>query len=241
MTSLKEEIKNLLALQDIDTHIEVIRQERDEAPKRVSEMEKMLSRKEARASEAQEVKDSLEEKKLKLDEQIKESRRKTKKSQSRLNDVKNHRQQQAVLKEIEDLQMIKEEAEEAMLKVVDELELVDAQLESALDGLPELKKNLDDERSKLENSVNEMNHEISKLDGERDQFTKNLSQMTLDRYNFIRSRLSDAAIAPVIEGTCQVCHMTLPPQNFIELRRMEELMTCPSCSRIIYYVEIDQA
>jgi len=34
--------------------------------------------------------------------------------------------------------------------------------------------------------------------------------------------------------------MNLPPQKFIELQMDQELMTCPHCQRIIYFVPPDE-
>ena len=34
---------------------------------------------------------------------------------------------------------------------------------------------------------------------------------------------------------CQLCHVKLRPQMFVELKRNDEIVQCPSCSRILYY------
>ncbi|HZJ66211.1 MAG TPA: C4-type zinc ribbon domain-containing protein, partial [Kofleriaceae bacterium] len=46
------------------------------------------------------------------------------------------------------------------------------------------------------------------------------------------------AVAPVIKGVCQGCHMALPPQLSNVLARMESIETCPRCSRLIYRKEL---
>ena len=42
------------------------------------------------------------------------------------------------------------------------------------------------------------------------------------------------AVAPVIKGVCQGCHMALPPQLNNILARMESIETCPRCGRLVY-------
>ena len=50
------------------------------------------------------------------------------------------------------------------------------------------------------------------------------------------------AVAPVVKGVCQGCHMALPPQLANVLARMESIQTCPRCTRLIYRKELlDQA
>jgi len=34
---------------------------------------------------------------------------------------------------------------------------------------------------------------------------------------------------------CQLCHVKLRPQMYVELKRNEVIVQCPSCSRILYY------
>jgi predicted nucleic acid-binding Zn-ribbon protein len=46
------------------------------------------------------------------------------------------------------------------------------------------------------------------------------------------------AVAPVVKGVCQGCHMALPPQLANMLARMERIDTCPRCGRLIYRKEL---
>ena len=46
------------------------------------------------------------------------------------------------------------------------------------------------------------------------------------------------AVAPVIKGVCQGCHMALPPQLNNILARMESIETCPRCGRLVYRKEL---
>ena len=46
------------------------------------------------------------------------------------------------------------------------------------------------------------------------------------------------AVAPVVKGVCQGCHMALPPQLNNILARMESIETCPRCGRLVYRKEL---
>jgi predicted nucleic acid-binding Zn-ribbon protein len=56
----------------------------------------------------------------------------------------------------------------------------------------------------------------------------------LKRYSSIRMRRG-MALAPVKAGTCQGCHMNIPPQLFNVLQRGTSIEICPNCNRIIYW------
>ena len=45
------------------------------------------------------------------------------------------------------------------------------------------------------------------------------------------------AVAPVSDGSCGACNMRLPPQQFNELQRMDQMMSCPSCRRMMYWAD----
>jgi predicted nucleic acid-binding Zn-ribbon protein len=59
----------------------------------------------------------------------------------------------------------------------------------------------------------------------------------LGRYEFIRSRIDHPVIVPVSEGICGGCHIKIPPQSFNELQKGKQILGCPNCQRIVYWVE----
>jgi uncharacterized protein len=36
-------------------------------------------------------------------------------------------------------------------------------------------------------------------------------------------------------GTCQGCHMHVPPQLFNQIQRNEQLILCPNCQRMLFW------
>ena len=57
----------------------------------------------------------------------------------------------------------------------------------------------------------------------------------LKRYEFIRSRIKNPVIVPVDAGICSGCHISIPPQSFIELQKGIQILSCPNCQRLIYW------
>jgi predicted nucleic acid-binding Zn-ribbon protein len=41
----------------------------------------------------------------------------------------------------------------------------------------------------------------------------------------------------VSEGICGGCHIRIPPQSFNELQKGKQILGCPNCQRIIFWVE----
>ena len=49
------------------------------------------------------------------------------------------------------------------------------------------------------------------------------------------ARLRGIAVSEARDGMCQVCHLKLRPQMYVDLKRNEEIVQCPQCNRILYY------
>lgn len=62
----------------------------------------------------------------------------------------------------------------------------------------------------------------------------------LSRYELIRKRRGNA-IAFTTDGTCSACHIALPPMQFQQLMRREQLAQCPQCNRILYFRPVGSA
>ena len=54
-------------------------------------------------------------------------------------------------------------------------------------------------------------------------------------YNRLAQRSRDGiAVAEVVNGSCSACFMSLRPQMQVEVKRGDQIITCESCTRILY-------
>jgi hypothetical protein len=68
----------------------------------------------------------------------------------------------------------------------------------------------------------------------REELVGNLELNLLRRYLMIKEKRIGLAVVPIIGGTCSGCSMNIPPQVFNEVLTNEQIISCPSCSRILY-------
>ena len=71
----------------------------------------------------------------------------------------------------------------------------------------------------------------------RDEARAHVEKQWLKIYDTLQAKRG-YAVAPVVKGVCQGCHMALPPQLNNILARMESIETCPRCSRLVYRKEL---
>ena len=71
----------------------------------------------------------------------------------------------------------------------------------------------------------------------RDEARSRVDKQWLKIYDTLAQKRG-YAVAPVVKGVCQGCHMALPPQLNNILARMESIETCPRCQRLVYRKEL---
>jgi predicted nucleic acid-binding Zn-ribbon protein len=86
----------------------------------------------------------------------------------------------------------------------------------------------------LDDRAASLTRERERYASERDAVAATLSEEALTLFQRV-AKLRGAAVAEARDAMCQLCHMVLRPQMFVDLKRNEEIVQCPNCSRILYY------
>ena len=70
---------------------------------------------------------------------------------------------------------------------------------------------------------------------ERARLASQITAATLQLYERVRKSRRGIGIAEAIDGRCSACQIALRLQFFQDLKRGQQVMTCESCQRILYY------
>jgi predicted nucleic acid-binding Zn-ribbon protein len=70
----------------------------------------------------------------------------------------------------------------------------------------------------------------------RERLAKKVDAKYLTRYEMLRNKRNGLAVTGVTRGVCRGCNMNIPPQMFNQLLREQELLTCPTCNRMMYHL-----
>jgi predicted nucleic acid-binding Zn-ribbon protein len=156
-------------------------------------------------------------------------------SREKLSRSRTEREANAAQRELEELRKLIRDREDEVAKLTTSLD-ASTQLIEAGEG--EHKKLVDDlgaREGDITSKVGEAQGKVAEKETERAGAIKALPPVLYRRYETIRQKRV-FAVARTTDGTCQACHMALPPQLFHRLRREPLLEQCPSCHRIIYFV-----
>jgi predicted nucleic acid-binding Zn-ribbon protein len=234
---LKEKIRKLILLQDCHNQIKEVDLRKKQVPFKIQELEEDFADKEAVFEEEGQRLQSLQKERRTLEQVVQDLESKLGKSRIKLGNIRSNKEYTAALKEIEDLEREKGRYEEDVLQMMEEIEVMEKKYLDDKNELAELKKQFETAKEEIQNEIKELNNKSIILEKQQAEFSGAVDQDLLKRYLFLKERKKGVAIGPVINGVCQSCHMSIPPQQFIELRRADSLLTCPSCARLLYWGE----
>lgn len=230
---MREQLRALAKLSEIDASASDLDQELKDIPAHIEEMradvkrlEMMLEREQRELEEAEQLGRAQSEQVSSSNEQL--SRAKAKGAKAR-----NAREVEAAEREMDAVRRSMRDREGENKRLDEVVDKARAQLEQHQKELADLRAGVQEDEAKAQARVEELQIERSKVLTGRDEITAQLGKALLRRYERIRDK-KGSAVAEVVEGTCMGCRMQLPPQQFIELQRGEELQQCPTCHRMLF-------
>ncbi|MGQ9922163.1 MAG: zinc ribbon domain-containing protein [Desulfobacca sp.] len=230
------ELLKLISLQEVDLEIRDLVHSQQELPQTMHELEAKLAELQARAAEKQQELEETKKQQRQLQQEMDMLDEGITRSRQRLMEIKDNIEYKAMLKEIAFKEDRKDQKETEVLEILEQVEALTAALAALQEEIDLRQAHLEKLRAEVAAELAAQEAKITALQGQRQQIQQDIPPTLLKRYDFIREKRQGLAIAEVRQGVCQACHMNLPPQKFIELQMDLELMTCPHCQRIIYFV-----
>ncbi len=237
MPSLREKLKALEELQQIDLDTNAVRAELEGiAPQRAEFDGKVRDARKAYDDERARLEGNERERRS-LETLLGMERDKVKKWEGRLNEIRTPREYAALSREIdiakksndtqsEQLKALTAQAAEVQKALEERAEWLAEQEDAAQGGL----KQLEERRAAVE-------ERLRQLEARRAQQVAAVDPGLLAKYENIRRRRAGVAVAPVVGMSCSGCNRNVPPQLAIVLQRADSIETCPNCHRIIYAAE----
>lgn len=234
---MKEQLLSLLRLQAIDARVRELHismsalPEKLEADKQnLAKLEAMIAQEKARLAET-EAWHKEQEQQIAIEEEG------IRKAKIKLQSAKGSKDYAAANREIENKRRLKAEREEEVLKVMEVLERFRAELAEHEQDVARLRQQVELEATRVAAEVAQLEIEIGNRSSGRDELVAGIEPLTLKRYEKTM-RQRGTGIVTVIDGVCQGCHMSVPPQLNNVLARFDTIETCPRCHRILYRQEL---
>jgi uncharacterized protein len=232
-----KQIEQLVILQGVDNEIIGLEKTLNQAPQQLKQLEERLGELENQRNLFREKVDALKKQRTRIEKDMEEDDFKIKKSKNKLMMVENTKEYHAMMREMDNLEKMNRLREEERTALVEELNLQERELAARETEYASLVKEIDDKRTSLDDQLGEAQKRLDVLSKKRSHAGKLVPPPIMGRYEFIRSRISNPVIVPVIQGICNGCHISITPQSYIELQKGQQILSCPNCQRLIYWSE----
>lgn len=156
------------------------------------------------------------------------------KSRDKLGRARNDREVMNAEREQDELRKMQRDREDEVAKLGKLLDAAKESIAATQAKRDRIHRELTENESATGSSLGEARQEREKILAERAEIAKKLPVPLLKRYEAVLKK-KGTALARTTGGTCEACHVSLPPQFFQKLQRRETLEECPMCHRILYY------
>jgi len=235
--NLKSQILSLLRLQEVDSGIYSLKNEKNNQPQEIKSIEAAFEAKKQNLLVLEKKSQDLQ--KIRNDRELELAANETsvKKLQGQLYSLKTNKEFQVMLQQIEGAKADSSVTEEKILMAMEEVDKVKKEIEAEKIILREEEKKFNDQKNKINLRAKEIDDRLGTLEAQRQQVIPEIDKKILAQYERILHGREGKAIVGVKEDSCAGCHMLVPPQVVNMIKMYDTLITCESCNRILYIPE----
>ncbi|MGH9658163.1 MAG: zinc ribbon domain-containing protein [Bryobacteraceae bacterium] len=228
------DVSRALRLQELDLRGADLNKEIAALPRHTADIERKLESHQRKldADHAALTGNQKERKKLEID--IQDQEQKISKLRDQMLQVKTNEQYRAFQHEIEFCQKEIRRAEDRILDLMSESEPLEKNVKAADLALAVEKREVEKEKALARQRTDADRRELEQIAQTRGVIVAEMNPGVYASYERIRKARAQA-LAEALDGRCTACQMSLRPQYLQDLKRGEQVMTCESCGRILFY------
>jgi predicted nucleic acid-binding Zn-ribbon protein len=232
---MREQIEVLVKLQQIETETVQIKSALNGVSKKLEDLDSGVKLFEQTIEEQERIINGLKKQYRDYESAIQLNLEKEQKIQVKLRSVKNNKEYQALLKEIEDVGGKNSEIEDKMIEFLDRMDITEKIIATKKDEFINIFEHAKSEKESIKQNTAARKKRLGELEIESSEVSGLVDPELLKRYLNIKEQdPGELAVVPVKDAVCYGCNVNLPSQLYNELFRCDSLRFCPNCQRIIY-------
>jgi hypothetical protein len=229
-------MERLLELQRLDDELIAFEEELGAAPGRRSRIEAGRSGGATRLAEAREALEQAEAQQRQIEATLQDQEALLKKLEGQQFQVKSNDAYTALLHEMEAAKRAISDGETQILEGMEAIESARAALATGEAEVAEILGRLDTEEKTLDERERELVAAAARVREARAVVRPDIESKLLEKYEKISARRRPAVVL-ISNEMCVGCRVGIPPQSYIEILRLERVVTCGNCHRILLPVE----
>ena len=234
---MEEKLSLLIQLQEIDAKIRTQIAQKNRLPEALATLE---LRRVSINDNLDKVKEALlaaQKVKRDRDKDLETGVQKVEKLRTRSSEIKNNKEYQALLKEIEAAEQENKAVEDDILGLMEKIDAAAGQITVAEQRAKEEAVEIQVEQKQHEAAFAKLEEELKEIEEERQKAIARIPKQLLSQYQKLLGTKAGIAIAEARGESCSGCYMSIPPQVYVNVKKNENIITCPNCGRILYFKE----
>jgi predicted nucleic acid-binding Zn-ribbon protein len=234
--AMHPDLERIVRLQDVESELRAVEAERNNVPKVRAAIEAKLTEERSRLDTAREALGTSQKNRRQHEAGLQDLESKRSKYKAQLMEVKTNREYTAMIHEIEGVEREIRAVEDRILQEMERSELLAAEVKREEAAFEQIEDAVGAEILRVEARTRELQQRVRALEAARDAAAQNVPPGLLELFHRV-ARLRGTGVSAAGDGICAACRVKLRPQMYVDLKRHDTIIQCPSCSRILHYVE----
>jgi len=232
--------EKLKTLQDILTEKIELEQKILEIPKLLTTQEELLTRMKKFFVEKNQEYEKVKKAEAEYRNSLAEAEIKREKAEKNMEAISTQREYEALDKEIEEAAGKEQEFRNKLQRELRSITELEDNMKQSQALIEQQETELENRRKEVEAEISSKHNQMSDLLEREKALTRDLDPEVLFKFERIIRNKMGRGIVAIKGGVCMGCHMILPTQFVNNIRKGEEIIFCPYCSRILFYEESDE-
>ena len=232
------DLQHLIHLQELDLAAERVRRRVADIPGAIAALDDRLAERSAAAAAVKSRIETSLASRREIEKELAAVQGRLSKYKGQLMEVKTNKEYQAMQHEIAAAEQVVREHEDRLLDRMEEQETLADELKAAEAALKAAQGEIASERKAIEGERGELDNKLEQQTAERIALAARISRPALALFEQLAQHRKGVALSEARAGSCTQCHVRLRPQIFNEVRRMDALIQCDSCSRILFFLPV---
>ncbi len=226
----------LLKLQEIDKRLMALDSFKGNLPEQVQDLKGRISNLGEELSQNQRDLEDAKKLNRSMEMNFRSLNDKLNKYQEQIYSVKTNKEYDAITLEIENLEKQIGETELKGVELLEKEERLRADVERLEKQLAEFNQFLNEKEFELQQKISQTDVEQKALLDNRNNIVSTIDRRFFATYERIRKGRNGIALAEIENYTCNACNATIPAQTVVEVRKMDRMINCEVCGRILVIV-----
>ena len=235
--ALNTELSKLISLQEIDVEIKRLRAEIESLPERRQQLERNFIESTKDYFDLRQQLDAAKAERAAIESHLEVEQQKHQKFKDDLNKMTapNIKVYETIMREIDVTRKTISSQETEILKLMERIEKLDVQVNERQPEVESNRINVERQLSEWDAAALTNQQRLDALISGRGPKLDSLGPVARSEYERLSKMRSGLALAEARDYSCLACRMKIRPQVFNDIRRGDSIITCESCSRILYF------